>query len=127
MALRVEGPEQQKHAQDKAKIADSIDDESFVPGPRIVLVLVPKSDQGIGAESHSFPTHKHQKQAIAQDQGEHSGGKKIEVGEEAPEGFVIMHVAYGINMDQTADARYNQDHHRGKWIRQKGHIDFQRS
>ena len=76
------------------------------------MVLVPESDQGIGAESHPLPTHEHQQQAIAQNQGEHGGGKKIEVGEEAPEGFVIMHVAYGINMDQTADARYNQDHHR---------------
>src|SRR2546421_8131183 len=116
MALRVEGPEQQKHAQDKAKIADSIDDESFVPGPRIVVVLVPKSDQGIGAKSHSFPTHKHQKQAIAQNQGEHSGGKKIEGRGEAAESFVIMHVAYRLNMGQTADARFDPDPHRGKWV-----------
>ena len=77
MALRVERPEQQKHAQDKAEIADSIDDECFVPGPRIVVVLVPESDQGIGTQSYSLPTHEHQQQAIAQNQGEHGGGKKI--------------------------------------------------
>src|SRR5262245_52439150 len=107
MALRVERPEQQEHAQDKAKITDTIDDEGFVAGARIVVVLVPKSDQGIGAQSDPLPTHEHQQQAVAQNQGEHSSSKKIEVGEEAPEGFVIMHVADGINVDQTTDASYH--------------------
>src|SRR5262245_66596383 len=119
MALRVERPEQQEHAQDKAKITDTIDDEGFVAGARIVVVLIPKSDQGIGAQSHPLPTYEHQQQAVAQNQGEHGGSKKIEVGEEAPEGLVIMHVTDGINMDQTADAGYYEYHHRGYWIGQK--------
>src|SRR5215475_1135817 len=106
MTLRIERPEQQEHAQDKTKITDTIDDEGLVARPRIVVVLVPKSDQGIRAKSHPFPTHEHQQQAVAQNQGEHGGGKKIEVGEEAPVSFIIVHVAYGINMDQTADASH---------------------
>ena len=127
MSLGIQGPEKKKHTEDEAKVTDAVHDEGLVAGPGIALILVPESDQRIGAQSDAFPTDEHQQQAIAQHQGEHRGGKKIEIGEEAPEGLVIVHVAGGIDVDQTADPGNDQNHHRGKWVHREGHIDFERA
>ena len=77
MALRIEGPEQQKHAEDKTEIADPVDDESFIAGAGVGVVMIPKTDQRVGTQSDAFPTDEQQEQAIAQHQGQHRRGEKI--------------------------------------------------
>ena len=123
----IERPEQQKHAQDKAEVADPINDKSLIAGPRIVMILVPETDQSIGAQPYSLPTDKHQKQIVAHDEDQHGGGEEIEKSKEAPIGSILVHVACRIDMDQAADTGHDQDHDGGKRVDQEGHIDLQRS
>ena len=75
MTLGVEGPEQQKHAEDKAEVADPIDDEGFIAGARVGMILIPKTDQRVRTKTDAFPTDEQQEQAVAQHQGQHRRGK----------------------------------------------------
>ena len=127
MPLGIEGPEQQKHAEDKTEIADAVDDESLVAGARVVVIVVPKTDQRIGAQAHAFPTDEQQQQAIAQNQRKHRRGEQVEIGKEAPKRIVVVHVAGGVDVDETADAGDDEDHHRRKRIDQKSHVDLEAS
>src|ERR671922_2848816 len=127
MALGVEGPEQQKHAQDEAEVTDSIDDEGFVAGAGIIVIGIPKPDQSVRAQADSFPTDEKQQQTIAQHQGQHRRGEQVEISEETPEGIVVVHVAGGVNMDETSYAGNNEDHHCRQRIHHKSHVDFQRA
>ena len=38
MPLGIEGPEKQKHAEDKTEITDAVDDKSLVAGARVVVI-----------------------------------------------------------------------------------------
>src|SRR5687768_4898268 len=116
MALSIERPEQQEHAEDKTKIADAVDDKSLVTRPRIGVILIPESDQRVRAQPDALPTRTHNRHAVAEHQGEHGSREKIQYGKEPPEGVVVMHIADGIDMDQTADAGDDKNHHRRKRI-----------
>ena len=50
--------DQKKNSQKKTKIADAVDDEGFVAGDRVVGILIPKTDQEIGAKADAFPATK---------------------------------------------------------------------
>src|SRR5262249_1858303 len=113
--------------EDKAEITDPVDYESLVAGARIVVIGVPKANQGIGAKTDTFPSDKQREQTVAQNEREHRRGKKIQIGKETPERFVVVHVAGGINMDKSADAGDDKNHHRGEWIDHERHVDFERT
>src|SRR5438309_2129896 len=103
------------------------DAKALVDSPSIVVVLIPEADQGVGAETHALPADKHEQQVIGRDKDQHGGRKEIEKSKEAPERFVLVHVAGGVDMDQAADTGDHQDHHGGKRIHPKSHIHFERS
>ena len=77
MALRIERPEQQKHAEHETEVADPVDDESFVAGAGVGVVMIPKTDQRVGTQADAFPTDEQQEQAIAQHQRQHRRGEEI--------------------------------------------------
>ena len=127
MSLRVESPKQKKDTQDKAEIADPIDNEGFVAGPGIILVLVPESDERVRTQSDTFPTDEHQQHAVAQNQRQHRRGEKIQVREEAPKRLVVVHIAGSINVDQPADAGDDANHDRRERIDQERHVNLERA
>ena len=127
MPLGIEGPEKQKHAEDKTEIADAVDDKSLVAGARVVVIGVPKTDERIRTQAHAFPTDEEQQQTIAQNQRKHRRGEQVEIGKEAPKRIVVVHVAGGVDVDETADAGDDEDHHRRKRIDQKSHVDLKRT
>ncbi len=51
--LAAELRNQKKNSQNKTKIADAVDDEGFVAGDRVVGILIPKTDQEIGAKARA--------------------------------------------------------------------------
>ena len=57
-SLAAELGDQQEDAQNKAEVADAVDDESFVAGDGIVVIVIPKADQQIGTKSDAFPADK---------------------------------------------------------------------
>src|SRR6185437_1163527 len=93
--LRIQRPEKQKHTEDKSEIADAVDDERLVSGARVVLILIPETNQRVGAQPGALPTHEHEQKVVSHDEREHGRHEKIQVSEEAPERLVIVHVAGG--------------------------------
>ena len=58
------------------------------------------TDQEIRTETHSFPTDKHQQEAVTENQNQHEEDKKVEVGKKTIVARLPLHVSDGINMDQ---------------------------
>src|SRR5688500_15497263 len=114
--------DQQKNSQDKAKVADAVDDEGLVAGDGVVGILVPKADQKIGAEADALPADEQQQQVVGHDQHEHEEDKEIQIDEKTRHPFVVPHISDGIDVDEKADARDNQQHDRSQRIDLQGEI-----
>src|SRR5687768_7566732 len=114
--------DQQKNPQDKTKVADAVDDEGLVAGDGVVGILVPKADQKIGAEADTLPADEQQQQVVGHDQHEHEEDKEIQIDEKTRHPFVVSHIAEGVDMNQKADARDNQQHDRSQRIDLQGEI-----
>ena len=95
----------QEHRQQKAEIANPIDDEGLLAGIRGRILGVVKADQQIGDESDTFPADKHQQEICRQHQRQHEKQKQIHVAEEAPVALLGCHVADGVEMNQQARRR----------------------
>ena len=119
-------PEQQEHADQERRVADAVGDERLAAGDRVVHVRVPEADQQVGAQADAFPTDEQQRQRVAEHEHEHRGGEQVQIGEEARDVGILVHVAERIEMDQQADAGDDQDHHAGQRVDAKGHLDRQR-
>ena len=94
-------------------IADARGDERFLRRRRGARFVNPEADEQIGGEPDQFPADEEKKQAVGDDDAEHGGGEKREVGEEAGEILVVRHVADAENENPKADER-DHDQHRGR-------------
>ena len=117
-----QGPEDKENSEQKTEIAHTIDNEGLVAGSRVCMIPIPETNQGVGTESYSLPTDEHQQEVVGHDEKQHGEGEEIEEGKITPVGFVIMHVAYGIEVDQASHAGHHQDHDGRKGIHPEGHI-----
>src|SRR5439155_1507949 len=52
-------------------------------------------------------------------------GEEVEIGEEAPVARVLVHVAGGIDVDEAADSRDHEDHHRRQRVDREGEVDVE--
>ena len=77
------------------------------------------ADQEVGAETDPFPADEHEQQVVAQHQHQHEEHEQVQIGEEAVEAFLFVHVADGVNMDQEADSGHHHEHDTGERIDQK--------
>ena len=107
---RARRPENQRHRQDEAGVADAVDDEGLLAGVRSRTALVPEADQQVGAQPHPLPADEHQQVVVGQHQHQHGGHEQVEVGEEARVAGVAVHVADGIDVHQEADAAHHEQH-----------------
>ena len=119
---RAEVPGDGEHAQQKAGVADAVDDECLVGGVAGRLAMEIESDQQIRTQAHALPSHKHQDIVVPQDQGEHGEHEEVEVSEEAVVAALVRHVAGGINVDEHADAGDEQQPDGGERIEQEAGI-----
>ena len=123
MTLMVQSPEDKKDSQDETKVTDAVDDEGLISRCGIDVVLIPKTNQGVGAKPHAFPTHKHEKEIVPRDEEKHGKGEEIEKGEEAPVRVVVVHIADGIDVDESPDPGYDENHYRGERVNPKSDIN----
>jgi hypothetical protein len=72
---RAEARPGQQEAQDKAEIADAVDQKGLRGGGARGRPFVPVSDQQIGAEAHGFPKDEQLEEIVGQHQHQHREGK----------------------------------------------------
>src|SRR6266849_5792473 len=80
---RMEGAEQQKHTQHESKIADTIDDERFLPRIRSRFFQEVETDEQIAREAHALPADEEQHVIRSQHQDQHEKHEKVEVRKES--------------------------------------------
>ena len=101
---RAQRAQQQKQAEEEARVTDAVDDERLLPRVRRRLAQEVEPDQQVAAQAHAFPSDEQQQQIVRQDQRQHREHEQIQVAEEAVVAALVRHVAGGINVNQEADA-----------------------
>ena len=112
--------DEEEHREQKAEVADAVDDESFLTGVGGAVAREVKADQQVAREAHTFPADKEQQEVGTEHQDQHEKHEEVEVGEEAPEALLMCHVADGVDMDQEADARDDRQHDEREVIDDEG-------
>src|ERR1700686_623084 len=86
-----------------------------------------ETDQQVRAQPDTFPSNEHQHVVVGEDQREHGKHEEVEVTEEAVVPAFMRHVASGINMDQHADARDEEQPDAGEWVEKKSGVSLKGS
>src|ERR1051325_24375 len=119
--------DQQNDSQQKTELADAIDDKRLICGDPIGSFLIPKTDQQERTKTDAFPSDKKQQQVVAHYQEQHEKDEKIQVNKKPHHVLVMLHVAQRIEVNEKADAGYDQKHYRGQCIDLKRDLHAQRS
>src|SRR5258708_24365764 len=106
----------QKHSQQKRKVANAVDDERFLTGISRGIFEKEESDQEIRREPHTFPAYEHQQIVVGQHQRKHEEHEQIQISKEAVISTFVFHVRRRVDVNQKAHARDDEHHHRGKLI-----------
>ncbi len=104
--------------EDESRVADAVDDESFLARVRSRFAQEIETDQQIAAEPHAFPADEKQQQIIRQHQDQHGEHEQVQIAEEAVVAALVGHVAAGIDVDQESHAGDYAEHHRRQRIEQ---------
>ncbi len=88
-----EGPEKGEEADEEAEVTNAVDDKGFLGGVAGTLLVEVVADQQVGTETDPFPADEHHQSIVPQDQHQHGETEEVQVGEEAVEAFLAMHVA----------------------------------
>jgi hypothetical protein len=116
--------EEQEHRDQKAEVADAVDDERLLSGVGVGLVAEPEPDEQVRAEPHAFPSHEQHGIAGPQHEDEHEEDEEVEVREVPRITRILPHVAHAEHVDQRTDSGDHQRHHHRSWSLQRG-IDVQ--
>ena len=120
-------PDEEQDAQEKAEIADPVNNKSLVAGYSIRVILVPEANQEVRAEPHALPADKEEQEIIGHDQHQHKKDKEVEIGEVAHHPLVMAHVSERIDVNQQADAADDQKHDRAQGVDLEGNLRLKRS
>ena len=82
---------------------------AFLPATAAGVALEPERDEQVRAEPDALPAEEGDEEADAEHQHEHREDEQVEVGEEAAEALVAVHVPDRVEVDQRADAGDEQD------------------
>ena len=85
--------------------------------------MVKAYDSKIGTTTYPFPANEHKQEVVAHNQKKHGRGKEVEIGKEAVETILFMHIANGINMDDEPNTRNYKHHDKSKRIYLKTEIN----
>ena len=117
--------EQHEHRDEESEVADAIDDERFLPGVGVGLVVEPEPDQQVGAESDAFPADEQHGIVRAKHQHQHEEDEQIQIREEARVSGIFAHVADAEDVDQRSDTGDDEHHHHRQLIELERSIDLQ--
>ena len=93
--------------------------KAFLAALAAAGLLEPEPDQQIRAEPHAFPADIQQQEVVGEHEQQHRGREEVQVGEEARVARVALHVTDRVDVDQRADAGYDQHHHDGELVHQE--------
>ena len=83
---------------------------AFLPAFGRAVLLVPETDEQIGAQADAFPADEHEEHVARGHEREHHEDEEVQVGEVPGEAFIVVHVAGGVDVDEKADARDDEAH-----------------
>ena len=109
----------------EAEVADAVDDEGLLGGARGRGLLVPEADERVAAQADRLPADVEHHEVVAQDQQQHAEHEQVQVGEEAPEAAVAVHVADRVDVDQEPDRAHHQQEHRRQRVDQEADLDVE--
>ena len=122
---RADGEINRCHAENKAEIADAIDDKSLNGGGIGRGFFEPKADKQIRGKAHTFPTEEQLQKVIRRHQHQHHERKQRQISEKARAVRVVAHIADGINMHQRGHAGDNNKHDRSQRVDAQHPINIQ--
>jgi hypothetical protein len=111
---RSEAVPDQQESEQEAEVADAVDDEGLRGRGAGSRLLVPMADEQIGAEPDGLPEDEELQKVVRHNQHQHREGKERNVAEEAGIAGISPHVADGIDVDERAHGRDEQQHNGGK-------------
>src|SRR5581483_973285 len=121
---RTEIGEHQEHGDEKAEIADAIDDEGLLACVSVRFVAEPEADEQIRAQSNAFPPDEQQWIVAAQHEQQHEEDEEIQIGKVARIAGIVLHVPDAEQMDEETDARHDEGHHHRELIELEGRVDL---
>ncbi len=113
---RAEVGDEEKHGEQKAEVADAVDDKGFLAGVGGGVALEVEADQQVGGKADALPADEEQEEAGGKDEDQHEEHEEVEVGEEAPVPLFVRHVADGVDVDEEADAGDDGEHDEGEVV-----------
>ena len=81
-----------EHTEQEADIAHAVYDESLVSGLAVLDILVPETNEEVGAEAHAFPTEEREEQVVREHEHDHAEQEEVDVGEVTGKAAVAVHV-----------------------------------
>ena len=115
----------QANAQDKAKVTHSIHQEGFHVGKNGGGFVVPKTDEQVRHQAHSFPAKKQLQHVVAHHKHQHGESEQRDVGKEPVVAFVFIHVANGVDVNHERHKGDDAHHHGGQAIDHETHLHFE--
>ena len=116
---RSEVHEDQDDPEHHRGVADPGRDERLLRRARGARSLVPEADQQVGAQPDALPAEVEQEVIVREDEDQHEEDEQVQVGEEAFEARIAVHVADRVDVDQGTDAGDDQHHGEGQRIDQE--------
>ena len=118
---RAEPEDDQRQPDQHQRVADPRRDERLLGRLRVGRYLRPEPDQQVRAQPHALPPEVQHEVVGSEDEHQHEEHEQVHVGEEAPVPRIASHVADGIDVDQRADPRDDEDHRRADAVHPQIH------
>src|SRR5665647_3590154 len=119
---RVQLREQQEEPDDQSRVADARDDEGLAPRVDALQVPLPERDEQVAAQADALPAEVEQQQVVGEHQDQHRCHEQVHVDEEAREPLVALHELRGVQVDEEADDRDDEDEDHAHRIQVEGDL-----
>src|SRR5207248_9450031 len=117
-----ERPEEDEEADDKAEVAETVDDERLQARLGLLDVRVPEPDEAVAAEPDALPAEEHDDEVAAHDEEQHREDEEVEPEEEPPVVGLVRHVPDGIDVDERRDVRDDHRHQHSERVEAEGEV-----
>jgi hypothetical protein len=109
----------EKQSDEQKNVAQARDQKCLGCSYGVFRLLVPVPDKEEGTGAHAFPTEEHEESIFGSDQNEHCSREEVEVAKVTPFACVALHVRIRVQMDEQANAGYNEREGEGYQIEVK--------
>ena len=83
---------------------------AFLPAAALAKSFVPEPDEQVRAEADALPADEEDREVVREDEHEHREDEEVQVGEEAPVPFLLLHVSDAVDVDERAHERDERQH-----------------